>query len=126
MTKDRHKTKSQLLDEVRQLRKKVDELESSKKKQENKSEEQFRKNVENIKNKNGKPIGRMASFVDITEQKKAELKRDQYQKLLNSTLYAVDSLLFVIDKNHRIILSNWNDHEWVPEEERDKMPYCYK
>ncbi len=63
---------------------------------------------------------------DISEQKKAEAKRDEYQKLLSSTLEALGSLILVIDKDHRIILSNWKDHEWVSEEERDKKPYCYK
>ncbi|HMA61128.1 MAG TPA: PAS domain S-box protein, partial [bacterium] len=62
---------------------------------------------------------------DITEQKIAEQKRDQYHELLKSTLEAIDSLIIVIDKDHRIILSNWKDHEWVSKEKREKQPYCY-
>lgn len=50
----------------------------------------------------------------------------EFQKILTSTLDAVDSLLMVIDKNHRIVLSNWKEHEWVPEADRLKNPYCYK
>jgi PAS domain S-box-containing protein len=55
-----------------------------------------------------------------------EKKRDRYQKQLASTLDAVDSLLVVVDKNLKIVLSNWKDHEWVPEEQRKKKPFCYE
>jgi len=60
------------------------------------------------------------------ERLEAEAKRDEYQGILNSTLNAVDSLLMVIDNNHRIVLSNWRDHGWVPKEKRSKRPYCYQ
>jgi len=63
---------------------------------------------------------------EIEERKKAENKQSDYQDILDSTLNAVDSLIMVIDKNYKIVLSNWKDHEWVPEEEREKRPYCYK
>jgi PAS domain S-box-containing protein len=59
-------------------------------------------------------------------REKTERDRDEYQRILRSTLDAADSLFMVIDQEHRIILSNWKDHEWVPEEEREKRPYCYK
>src|SRR6056297_156418 len=72
--------------------------------------------------------GRHALVVhtDITEQKQAEAKQDEYERLLNSTLESVDSLLMVINENHRIVLCNWKDHEWVPDSERQKRPFCYK
>ncbi len=63
---------------------------------------------------------------DVSDRKQNEAKRAEFESLLNSTLDAVDSLLMVIDKNLRIVLCNWKDHEWVPAEERGKMPYCYK
>ncbi len=63
---------------------------------------------------------------DISKEKETEDRLSIYQNLLSSTLEALDSLIMVIDRNHRIVLSNWKDHEWVPEEERDKRPYCYK
>jgi PAS domain S-box-containing protein len=59
-------------------------------------------------------------------RRKIEKDRNEYQKILRSTLDAADSLFMVIDRQHRVILSNWKDHEWVPEEERDAMPYCYR
>ncbi len=68
----------------------------------------------------------IASCIDITEQKRAEAKRKEDERLLSNTFDAVDNLLMVIDKDHRILLCNWKDHEWVPVEEREKRPYCYK
>ncbi|MFP4040938.1 MAG: PAS domain S-box protein [Desulfosudaceae bacterium] len=66
------------------------------------------------------------SVQDITERREAEAERDEYDSLLNSTLSAVDSLLMVIDKDHRVLLSNWKDHEWVPESQRRDKPCCYQ
>lgn len=73
----------------------------------------------------GSPVHSIGIVQDITERKRAEAIKDEYQRILTSTLDSVDSLLMVIDKKHRVVLSNWKDHEWVPEEERDKRPYCY-
>ncbi len=63
---------------------------------------------------------------DISARQHAEQKRNEYQKILNSTFDAIDSLIMVIDKNMRVVLSNWKNHEWVPENQRQKQPYCYK
>jgi PAS domain S-box-containing protein len=53
-------------------------------------------------------------------------RRVEAEKLFTSTLGAVDSMLVVIDRDHRIVLCNWKDHEWVPDEERESRPFCYK
>jgi len=50
----------------------------------------------------------------------------QANKTLSSTLESLDGLLVVIDRDRRVILSNWKDHDFVPEEERQGYPYCYK
>ena len=63
---------------------------------------------------------------DIRDRKRAEAKKNEYLKLLSSTLDSVDSLLVVIDREHRIVLCNWKDHEWVPKAERKNRPYCYQ
>jgi len=63
---------------------------------------------------------------EVKKRNEGEANREEYQELLTSTLDAVDSCLMVIDENHRIILSNWKDHEWVSEEKREEMPYCYE
>ncbi len=63
---------------------------------------------------------------DITQRKAAEAERDEYEKLLSSSLEAVDSMLMVIDKDLRIVWCNWKDHDWITEEERSKHPYCFQ
>ncbi|MGC9313154.1 MAG: histidine kinase dimerization/phosphoacceptor domain -containing protein [Sediminispirochaetaceae bacterium] len=60
-----------------------------------------------------------------TQQGLADSSRDGYELLLGSTLGAVDSLLVVIDRNYRIVLSNWKNHEWVPLDKRESLPFCY-
>lgn len=60
-----------------------------------------------------------------TQQRLADKSRDEYELLLGSTLGAVDSLLVVIDREYRIVLSNWKDHEWVPFDNRESLPFCY-
>ena len=63
---------------------------------------------------------------DITDRKQAESQKDEYERILSSTLNALESLVLVIDENRQIVFSNWQDHEWVPEEKRNQRPYCYK
>jgi len=63
---------------------------------------------------------------DIRERKAAEAKRDEYQRILSSAFRAMDSMFMVIDRDYRIVLCNWRDHEWVPEERREQRPYCYR
>ncbi len=63
---------------------------------------------------------------DITEKKKTEAERNEYYNILQKTFQGVNSLLMVIDENHNIALCNWEDHEWVPEEKRNKRPKCYR
>ncbi len=64
--------------------------------------------------------------VDITEQKRAQRRSEEYHGMLESTLGAVDSLLVVLDKDLRVVLSNWKDHGWVPEAQRTQKPCCYR
>ncbi len=63
---------------------------------------------------------------DIRTRKQAEQKRNEYQSILDSTFDAIDSLIMVVDKDLRVVLSNWKNHEWVPEKQRQMQPYCYK
>ncbi len=53
-------------------------------------------------------------------------RKPTVEELLTSTLEALDGLLCVIDRNHRIILSNWKAHQWITEEEKRQPSYCYK
>ncbi len=79
-----------------------------------------------VEDEEGEIVSLIVEGNNITERKKAENKRDEYQKILSNTLDAIDSLILVIDEDHRIVLCNWKDHEWIPEEEREKRQYCYK
>jgi PAS domain S-box-containing protein len=63
---------------------------------------------------------------DITQRKSVEKQNEEYQRLLATTVNAVDSLLMVVDRQCRIVLCNWKDHEWVPEEKRHTRPFCYE
>ena len=64
--------------------------------------------------------------IDITARAQAQEELKRSQRILASTLDALDGLLFVIDRDHRIILSNWKDHEFITEKEREGRPLCYK
>ncbi|MHC1792091.1 PAS domain S-box protein [Solidesulfovibrio sp.] len=68
----------------------------------------------------------MAYCQEISDIKKLQNERDSSINLLQSTLKSIKSLIMVIDKDHRVILSNWYDHEWIPEEIRNTRPFCYK
>ena len=83
-------------------------------------------NASPVRDARGEQTGAIVVFLDITRRKQVETKRDEYLRQLTSTLDSVDSLLVVIDPHYRIVLSNWKDHEWVPEEKRLQRPYCYE
>jgi len=74
----------------------------------------------------GQIVGTKGIIRDITERKKAENKQADSQDFLRTILEAIDSLLVVIDKDLRIVLTNWKDHDWVPKEKRGKGLYCYE
>ncbi len=63
---------------------------------------------------------------EIEERRSAERKTKEYQNMLTGTFGAIDSLIAVMDRDLRVVLSNWKDHEWVPETEREKQPFCYE
>jgi len=64
--------------------------------------------------------------IDITERKQIEQALSKSQNLLSSTFNAMQDLLLVLDKDLKVIMSNWKDHDYVPQEEREGNPYCYK
>ncbi|MFP4445866.1 MAG: PAS domain S-box protein, partial [Desulfosudaceae bacterium] len=78
------------------------------------------------KREDGQVVGLYGTIQDITDRKQVEAKRDEYEALLTSTLAAVDSLLVLIDRDYRIVLCNWKDHEWVLERQRQDHPRCYQ
>lgn len=74
----------------------------------------------------GKVSGCAIFAHDITEKKFAGQELAESQRLLSGIFNAMQDLLLVLDKDLRIIVSNWKDHEYVKQEEREGNPYCYR
>ncbi|MBW1801563.1 MAG: PAS domain-containing protein, partial [Deltaproteobacteria bacterium] len=63
---------------------------------------------------------------EITERNKAEKELKISEMLLSSTFNALQDLMVVIDKDFRVIMSNWKDHAYISEKDRRDHPYCYE
>ena len=63
---------------------------------------------------------------EIKRRNKAEKELQASQKLLSDTFDALQDLLVVIDKDLRVIISNWKDHEYISEKDRQGHPFCYE
>ena len=79
-----------------------------------------------LKNSTGKIVAGIEIIRDTTDRWTAEEKSKESAKLLSSVLQALDGLLVVLNKDLQIIYSNWKNHDFVPEEEKQGNPYCYK
>ncbi len=75
---------------------------------------------------NGVLLGLIGVCRDITPQKQREEALQQSEKLLSATLSSIDGLLNVLTPDLNILFSNWKNHEYVPERQRTKKPFCYK
>lgn len=61
------------------------------------------------------------------ERRRAEEALQKSERLLRSVFDAIPDLFSIIDKDHRIVLSNWHGgYEYVPESLRNGHPHCYK
>ena len=75
----------------------------------------------------GKYFGRVWYFRDITEQKRMEVELWKSENVLRRVFDSIPDLLSVIDRDLRIVRSNWQGgYEYVPEEIRSGSPYCYE
>ena len=63
---------------------------------------------------------------DITRHQELESSQRPSEQLLAATLNSVDGLLNVLSPDFQIIYSNWKEHEFVPDAQRDKQPFCYQ
>jgi PAS domain S-box-containing protein len=63
---------------------------------------------------------------EIKLRSQAEKELQASQKLLSDTFDALQDLLIVIDKDLRVIISNWKDHEYISEKDRQGHPFCYE
>jgi PAS domain S-box-containing protein len=65
--------------------------------------------------------------IDIEERRQAEEALRKSQTLLHEVFEANTDLLAVIDRDLRVVLSNWHGgYEYVPQEIRDEKPKCYQ
>lgn len=74
----------------------------------------------------GKLNSLIGTFTDITHRKQAEEELRKSERILSSSFKALDGLLIILDKDFRVVMSNWKDHDFVPEEVRSGHPYCYE
>lgn len=79
-----------------------------------------------LRDTKGKIIAGIEIVREITERKHVEESLKKTENLLSSIFAALDGLLIVIDKDLRVVYSNWKEHEFVPKEKRHGHPYCYE
>lgn len=63
-------------------------------------------------------------FTDISARKKAEEERGKWEKILSSTFHASQDLIMVVDRDWRVVMSNWRGREQLPTPEKSGEPYC--
>lgn len=78
-----------------------------------------------LKNSKGEIIAGIEVVRDITKSRQVEMDLKKSENILSSSFNALDGLLVVIDRNYRVILSNWKGHDFVPKEKRNGHPHCY-
>jgi PAS domain S-box-containing protein len=80
-----------------------------------------------IRDEKGNISGLVLVFTDISRRVHAEDALRRSEKLLRSIFDAIPDLFSIIDKEHRIVLSNWHGgYEYVPESIRCSHPHCYQ
>ncbi len=79
-----------------------------------------------IRDSSGKIIAGIEVVRDTTERWTTTLRLKESEKLFSCVLNALDGLLVVLNKDLQIIYSNWKDHDFVSEKEKQGNPYCYK
>lgn len=79
-----------------------------------------------IKNQDNQVTNIVGIHTDISEKIEIQKRIKEYQVLLDSIFNSLESMLIVVDKDLKIVMCNFKDHEWVPEAIRDKEIYCYK
>jgi len=79
-----------------------------------------------VRGDDGKYYGRVWYFRDITERKRMEDSLWKSENILRKIFESIPDMLAVIDRDLRIVHSNWQGgYEYVPEELRAGSPMCY-
>ncbi len=63
---------------------------------------------------------------EIEERKRVEKDLHETKNLLCNTFNAIQDQVVVIDKDLRVRMSNWKDHDFISEKDRQDHPYCYE
>ena len=63
---------------------------------------------------------------EIEGRKRTEQQLHETKNLLSDTFNALQDLVVVIDKDFQVKLSNWKDHDYISENDRQRHPYCYE
>ncbi|TFG90237.1 MAG: PAS domain S-box protein, partial [Syntrophobacterales bacterium] len=80
-----------------------------------------------LSDEKGNISGLVLVFVDISRRVRMEADLRRSEKLLRSIFDAIPDLFSIIDKDHRIVLSNWHGgYEYVPESIRNGHPLCHQ
>ncbi|MEW6411689.1 MAG: PAS domain-containing protein [Candidatus Zixiibacteriota bacterium] len=82
--------------------------------------------VHPVRNSSGEMYAVQVISSDITESKMAEQEIRNSQSLLQSVFDAIPGLINVIDKNLNVVWSNWHDHDYISEQERQSKPKCHR
>jgi len=64
-------------------------------------------------------------IADITKNKQSEDALQQQKELLTSTFNALQDLIVVVDRDLRVVTSNWKSEEIECTPEKEKHPHCY-
>jgi signal transduction histidine kinase len=79
-----------------------------------------------MRGSDGKYYGRVWYFRDITERKRLEDTMRESENVLRKIFDSIPDLLSIIDRDLRIVRSNWQGgYEYVDEAIRGCSPYCY-
>lgn len=77
-------------------------------------------------NPQGVVAGLVGAVIDTTELKDTEKKLSEAKTSFNRVFDAIPDLLSVVDKDLKIVYSNWHGgFDYVAEEVRTTHPYCY-
>jgi len=75
----------------------------------------------------GTVMGLVLVFLDIAERRRAEEALQQSEKLLRHVFDGIPDLFAIIDRDYRVVLSNWHGgYGHLSAELRDNHPFCYE
>ena len=62
---------------------------------------------------------------EIQERKATEHALEESERLLSNVFNAIGDLVVVIDKDLRVLMSNWKNHDFIPDQARQAGCHCY-